>query len=558
MKIAMLQLNFTVGDFEGNTAKILNGYRGACAMGADIVVSTELALFGYPPKDMLERPEYLAQQDACLTKLMPYIGSRGLILGIAERNTTGVGKPLYNSAVLIRDMGIAASWRKKLLPTYDVFDERRYFEPSRSDAVVFDYSGLRIGVLICEDIWGGTENPYGGKIYDLDPLVEMAGKKPDVLMVINGSPYYWGKGDVRYDLVVHVARRIACPVVYVNQVGGNDDLVFDGRSFAVNKYGRGLSSLTPYETDIEVIDTDDQSCGLAQYWLNDHLIGDLYDVLVLGTRDYVQKTGHDSVVVALSGGIDSAVTACIAVAALGKNNVLGLALPCDPYSGEESVEDARMLAKNLGIDFSVISIRELYDTFGRALAPVIEWYEPGERPEDVTEENIQARIRGAVMMAITNRRRRGKKSLVLSTGNKSELSQGYCTMYGDMVGGLAPLSDVWKTDVYKLAKYICGSYDIIPMRTRTKPPSAGLRVGQQDSDSLPPYEALDPILKAYIEEQLTMEKIVSRGHSEDVVRQVIERVNHNEFKRRQMAPGLKVTNKAFGTGRRWPIAAMYR
>lgn len=554
MKITMLQQNFTVGDFEGNTAKILRGYKEACRNGAELVVSSELAIWGYPPKDMLERPGYVAKQDEYFENLCAEIGEVGLIIGITERNKS-VGKPLFNSAVLIENGKVIATRCKTMLPTYDVFDESRYFQPGKEIARVVKYRGKRLGILVCEEIWkNGTENPYGEPLYQCDPIEELKDDKPDILAVINGSPYYWGKGSVRFDLVGNIASRLNCPVIYVNQVGGNDDLIFDGRSFALDSSGRCMGAGNPSEEKIVMVDTESKIEILYQF--DQDQIKYLYDALVLGTRDYVKKTGHDTGVVALSGGIDSAVTAHIAVDALGRKNVIGVGMPSPPYSPEDSLEDAWELAQMLDIKFHIIPIRDIYNSFGRALEPVIGWYEPGSCEGDVTEENIQPRTRGVLVMAMTNRKG-PKKPLLISTGNKSEIAMGFCTLYGDTAGGLAPISDVWKTDVYDLANYINRFRNRIPKNTITKPPSAGLRVNQKDEDSLPPYRILDPILHAYIEEQKEFEEIVAMGHDGAVVRRVINQVNRNEFKRRQMPPGLKITSKAFGTGRRWPIAAKF-
>ena len=551
----MLQQNFTVGDIEGNTKKIMDGYREACDRGVELVVSSELGLFGYPPKDLLERKEYLLKQNEVLETLLPHIGDAALILGAADRNIFE-GKPLHNSALVLRDRSIPYRRHKSLLPTYDVFDESRYFESGNPKAVtIFAHKGLNVGILICEEIWNGTENPYGEKLYSYDPVGRIKDRlrHPQILIVINASPYYWGKGNVRFSLVSGIAQELYCTVVYVNQVGGNDDLIFDGRSFAVDKNGNCISAAKLFEEDIVIVDTKSKIEVSYPFDLNQ--TKDLYDALVLGTRDYVLKTGHDFAVVALSGGIDSAVTAHIAVEALGRENVMGVGMP-SPFSSQDSIDDAWELAKILGIVFCAIPIFNIYDACGKALKPVIGWYEPGSVNGDVTEENIQARIRGLQVMAITNRKGK-RKPLLISTGNKSETAMGFCTLYGDTAGGFAPLSDVLKTDVYNLANYICRFRNQIPKSTLTKAPTADLRPNQKDEDSLPPYRILDPILHLYIEEQKGFEEIVSSGHDEATVRRVIDQVNKNEFKRRQMPLGLKVTSKAFGTGRRWPIAAKF-
>lgn len=554
MKIAMLQQNFTVGDFEGNTKKILDGYREACSRGAELVVSSELCFLGYPPKDLLEHKNYIEQEQVAYYGLFSDIGNTGLIVGITQRNRKEYGKPLYNAAKLIENQLCRTAWQKVLLPSYDVFDETRYFEPADlSSSHSKKIHNSKVSMLICEDIWNGTENPYGEHIYKRDPLIELEYNKQDILIVINGSPYYWGKGNVRFDLVSSIAKRLKCCVIYVNQVGGNDDLIFDGRSFAVDSSGRCIATAKPFEEDIVIVDTNSKAEVPYPFDLNQ--FKNLYDALVLGTNDYVRKTGHNFAVVALSGGIDSAVTAHIAVAALGRENVMGVGMP-SPFSSQDSLEDAVKLATILGIEFRVMEINEIYAACGRALDPVIGWYEPGSIEGDVTEENVQPRIRGLLVMAITNRKGK-RKPLLISTGNKSETAMGFCTLYGDTAGGFAPISDVLKTDVYGLANYICRIGNRIPKSTLTKAPTADLRPNQKDEDSLPPYRILDPILHAYIEEQKNFEEIVAMGHDETVVRRVIDQVNRNEFKRRQMPPGLKVTSKAFGTGRRWPIAAKF-
>lgn len=556
MKIAMLQQNFVVGDIEGNARKILAGYKDACRQGADLVVSSELALFGYPPKDMLERKSYLDLQNEWLEKIKAEVGEVGLVLGVAKRNSNKEGKPLFNRAILIENEKIYYRWDKVLLPTYDVFDEDRYFESGESRAHTFTYKGYRIAMLVCEDIWNGNEGDSGHKMYHRDPIGELIDQQCDILIVINGSPYYWGKGDIRFDLVRNIAKKLDCVVVYTNQVGGQDELVFDGRSFAVNQYGRCIAAANPFMEDLVVFDVDNK--GKAEYPFDANRLGQLYGALVLGTRDYVHKSGFDSVVIGLSGGIDSALTARIAVDAFGKKNVVGVSMPSE-FSSEGSVADARQLAENLGTDFHVVPITGAYNAIGEALGPVIGWRRPGTIDGDVTEENVQARIRGILLMAFTNRVYLGRRFMLLTTGNKSEGSEGYCTLYGDTAGGFAPLIDVYKTTVYDLARYTNRERGaIIPENTIRKPPSAELRPNQKDTDSLPDYDVLDPILKLHIEKQKSWQDIVaSTGHHEAVVREAIRLLNKAEYKRRQYPPGPKVTAKAFGSGRRWPITGKF-
>ncbi len=547
MKVAILQQNFVVGDIKGNTDKIIRGYKQACQKGADLVVCSELALFGYPPKDLLLLPDKLAAQQRCLQKLAKEVGQVGLVIGIAEQNS-GRGKPLFNTAVLIEQGKITAKWRKVLLPTYDVFDEDRYFEPGEAKSFVFTYHGKRLAMLVCEDIWGDY---LDSSLYKDNPLDLLAEESLDLLVVINGSPYHWGKGSERFEVVSKVARLLGCSVVYANQVGGNDDLVFDGRSFVVDSQGQCIGSALPFQEDLVVVDIGNSS--VCSYYFDQQNMQDLFTALILGTRDYVLKTGHSSVIVALSGGIDSAVVLCLAAAAIGADNVTALSLP-SPFSSAGSIADARDLSERLGVDFKVISIDQIYQTYGQALQPFIGWYTPGEIEGDVTEENIQARIRGNIVMAFANRK---AGSLVLSTGNKSELAVGYCTLYGDMAGGFAVIADLPKTLVYRLAEFINKDREIIPRNILQKPPSAELRPDQQDTDSLPPYEILDAVLDMFIEKRMSVDEIVKQGFARELVVRIIKMVTKNEYKRQQMPVGLRVTSKAFGSGWRFPIAAKY-
>lgn len=543
MKITTLQLNFTVGDIAGNTKKIAEKYREACSRGAELVVATELALFGYPPKDMLLQGEYLKKHDQHLNLLREQIGETPLVVGIVEKNENG-GKALFNSAAVIQNGKIIHTQRKTLLPTYDVFDEGRYFEPNDEKLSAFNYRGKRIAVLVCEDIWGGAEGSRGGKLYRRDPVEELKSENLDALIVINGSPYSLGKGDMRFRLVSGVAKELGCAVVYANQVGGNDDLVFDGRSFAVNKKGECVGFSGAFAESAAEVDIENGEKVL--YPSDKDSIADLYRALVLGTKDYVDKSNFPKALIALSGGIDSAVTAAIAIDALGADRVVGVSMP-SKYSSEGSVEDAESLAKNLGMEFRVMSIAEVFSQYEKTFK------EAGVPLAGVAEENIQARIRGNYIMYLSNT----LGYVVLTTGNKSEISVGFCTLYGDTAGGFAVISDVYKTLVYELAKYINRDSEIIPLNTVTKPPSAELRPGQEDEDYLPPYDILDGILKAYIEERKSPGEIAALGFDEETVRWVLSKVNGNEYKRRQMAPGVKITPIAFGSGRRFPIIAKF-
>jgi NAD+ synthase (glutamine-hydrolysing) len=550
MKIGILQLNFKVGDFALNTQKILEGYRNAVEKGATLVVTSELALFGYPPGDMLLRNDYLKQQNHNLERLSQCIDGAGLILGVASSAAGDAGMPLYNSAALIQNKKIVFLQHKCLLPNYDVFDEKRYFEALTEPTGVIQYNGRRLGILICEDIWSDVETIAGKRMYRANPVDAFARRPIDVLLTINASPFYTGKTKIRRAIARSIVRKLKCPLIYANQVGGNDELIFDGQSFAMDRGGEFIARAMGFSEQILVFDIETST--RVQPGPID-ATRDLLDALILGTRDYVLKsTGKSPVLVALSGGIDSAVTACIASRALGPENVCGVGMP-SAFSSEGSVADARQLAENLGIRFELIPIGQVYDIFGKTLEPVIDWRSPGSRENDVTEENIQARIRGAIMMAISNRR----GGIVLSTGNKSELSVGYCTLYGDMAGGFAVLSDVYKTKVYDLARHINRDSEIIPWNTINKAPSAELSPDQRDQDSLPPYDVLDAVLAAYIEQGLEEDDIAAQGFDSTTVRWIINRLNANEYKRRQMAPGLKVTQKAFGIGRRLPIAARF-
>jgi len=549
MKLGLLQLNFVVGDVEGNKAKLLRAYRKACAGGAQLTVCSELALYGYPPLDLLERSAYVAEHDRALCDLAQHVGEVGLVLGATQPNP-GAGKPLFNAALLVRKGRVEQRWRKALLPSYDVFDETRYFEPGTKRAFCFDYDGTKLAMLLCEDIWGGAEQLNCPQLYGRDPVAELQDERPDVVIVPNGSPYCVGKHEERLLQVAEVAHTLGSCVVYVNQVGGNTDLVFDGGSFVVNERGQMLGCAKAFEQDVAVVDTD----ALPTHCPTEEDVETLYRALVLGVGDYVRKTGHRSVVVGLSGGLDSSVTACIAAAALEPERVTGMIMP-SPFSSEHSVTDAEALVERLGIGCQTVPIERIYRAYDQTLAPVLAWHTPGAVAGDVTEENVQARIRGNVLMAFSNR---NAGTLVLSTGNKSELAVGFCTLYGDMAGGFSALSDVWKTQVQALGAWLNRQRETLPPNVLLKPPSAELRPGQRDTDSLPPYDVLDPILKAYLEDGLSTTELQKLGLADErTVAQVLSAVNRNEHKRRQMAPGLKVTSKAFGSGRRVPIAAKF-
>jgi NAD+ synthase (glutamine-hydrolysing) len=543
MKIALAQLNPTVGDFAGNSAKILDFARRAQEKGADLAVFSELCLCGYLPMDLIERPHFIERNErelACLAKKL----SIPSVVGYAARAKGPTGKSAANAAALLANGEIQFVQHKMLLPTYDVFDESRYFQPATAQNIV-TFGGQNLGITICEDIW--NDKTYWAKpLYDRDPVAELVAKGANLIINISGSPYTIDKRTLRVNMLRALAKSHGLPVVYVNQVGGNDSLVFDGGSVVVLPDGRIPALASSFEEDLVLYDTETSNGELhCQPSTELELV---HKALTCGTRDYVRKSGFRAVVVGLSGGIDSSVVAAIAVAALGRENVLGVSMP-GPYSSEGSRADARQLADNLGIEFLTIPITDVFSSYEAALAETFRG-----RPEDVTEENLQARVRGNYLMALSNK----FGSMVISTGNKSEMAVGYCTLYGDMAGGLAMLSDVPKTMVYELADLINTERELIPRASIEKPPSAELRPNQTDQDSLPPYDVLDQILKAYIEEVKSPEEIAARyGIAIDLVRSIAGKFDRNEYKRRQAPPGLKITSRAFGLGRPFPIVQKF-
>jgi len=543
MKIALAQINPIVGDLQGNRRKIVDYAHQAYRQGAELIIFPEMCVAGYPPQDLLDMPAFIeAVAHTVETIALEVPQDLGVILGAPIRNEQPVGKRLFNAALLLEGGRIVAQVTKRLLPTYDVFDEYRYFEPGPSQPIVH-WRGLRIGLHICEDMWNNEDwAPY--HLYNENPVDELAAQGLDLFVNISASPFSLGKHDERSRIIEGICREHRVPFVYVNQVGANTELIFDGDSRVHAPDGSILLCAPPFREALLLWDTD---ASYAPYVHQRTETEDLHDALVLGIRDYFYKTGaFEKVVLGLSGGIDSAVTCALAVAALGPERVVGVAMP-SKYSSPESVEDARQLADNLGIPFHVIPIMPAVDAFREMLAPVF-----ADLPEDVTEENIQARVRGVTLMALSNKFR----YLLLSTGNKSEMAVGYVTLYGDTNGGLAVLADVYKTQVYRLARYInarAGRY-LIPERILTKPPSAELRPGQKDTDTLPPYEVLDVILQRYIEHREEVDEIVAAtGFDRALVADILCRVDRNEYKRRQTPPGLRVTGKAFGIGRRLPI-----
>jgi len=543
MKIALVQFNPTVGDFAGNSAKILELAQLAQQRGADLAVFSELCLCGYLPLDLIERPQFIARNErelACLAKKLPIPS----IVGYAAHVNESTGKAAANAAALLDQGSIAFVQHKMLLPTYDVFDESRYFQPARTQ-IPFLFHEQRLGITICEDMWNDKKF-WAKQLYDRDPIAELVGKGAALLINISGSPYTIDKSALRINMLRSLAKTHGRPVIYVNQVGGNDGLVFDGRSLVIMPDGRIAAQAALFDEDLVLFDTE---TGLGE--IHPQPGSELevaLQALICGTRDYVRKSGFSKVVVGLSGGIDSSVVAAIAVAALGRENVLGVSMP-GPYSSEGSRTDAEVLAQNLGIEFLTLPISDVFDSYRLALS------EPFRgRPENVAEENLQARIRGNFLMALSNK----FGSMVLSTGNKSEMAVGYCTLYGDMAGGLALLSDVPKTMVYALAETINGERELIPRPSIEKPPSAELRPNQKDQDSLPPYDVLDTILKAYIEEVKSPDEIAAQyGYDRGLVQSIAIRVDRNEYKRRQAPPGLKITSRAFGLGRPFPIVQKF-
>ena len=542
MKIALAQIDPTVGDFTGNLQKIIAFSRRAADLGARLTVFSELAICGYPPADLLEKPSFLARCRTAVEELRAatFDLPTAILAGVALPAGGADGKPAFNAAVLIDHGNLLLEQHKCLLPFYDVFDEQRYFSPSGPQKVI-DFEGTRLAVTICEDAWN-DKSFWPRQLYDIDPVVELMRQNPALLINLSSSPYWHHKRTIRREMLTAIARRDGIPVLMSNQVGGNDSLVFDGSSLALNARGELIAQAKSFEEDLVVVDPFNAAPVALP---DDDETEAAYRALVLGTRDYVRKCGFQKALIALSGGIDSALVAAVAADALGAENVTAIGMP-SPYSSSGSVDDSRKLAANLGIRFETISINELFADFNHALAPLFKGL-----PPDTTEENIQPRIRGTILMALSNK----FGALVLTTGNKSEMAVGYCTLYGDMVGALAVIGDLVKTRVYAVCRWINREREVIPKTILEKPPSAELRPGQMDTDSLPPYEVLDPIVEAYVERYETPETIAEeRGFPLDLVQQVVRLIERSEYKRQQAAPVLKVTSKSFGMGRRFPIA----
>ena len=555
MRFALAQINPIIGDQDGNQARIADWIDRARKHGADLVIFPELSVLGYPPRDLLLKRSMIERERPAVEELAGHCRDIAALIGFADVNTDPTGRPLKNAAALCADGRIQSVHHKTLLPLYDVFDEQRYFQPGdRTELACLERAGgkpIRIGISICEDLWN-DERIWGRPIYTKNPIRELADAGADVLVNISASPFWQGKPEARARMFGEQVAEHGVPLLFANQVGGNDELIFDGSSAAFDAHGRLIAQAKAFEEDLLIVDFDDpKSLRVEPTAAGDDAI---LDALILGTCDYARKCSFNEAVIGLSGGIDSSLVAAVAVEALGPKNVHGLAMP-SRYSSDHSLADAERLAANLGIDYRVVSIAELHDAFDRQLAPLFD----GRGP-DVTEENVQARVRGSILMAMSNK----FGWLLLTTGNKSELAVGYCTLYGDMCGGLAVIADVPKMMVYRLCELVNrrAGRDIIPQSTLTKPPSAELRPHQTDQDSLPPYELLDKILNLYVEREEPIEDIAKAlsgepGFSEEVLRNVVRMVDRSEYKRKQAPPALKVTSRAFGTGRRMPIAARY-
>jgi len=545
VKIALAQINPTVGDFTGNADKLRRFTQDARSRGADLVLFPELSVCGYPPRDLVEVPTFVSRSRQVLEELAAEFPDISIITGFPSPAASDTGKTVMNSAALLCEGRIDFIQSKRLLPTYDVFDESRNFAPAAIQHL-FPLCGQSIALTICEDAWNDKAF-WSRRLYGPDPVDDLVRAGGQIVLNISASPFNVGKRELRQAMLASIARQHHVPVLLVNQVGGNDSLVFDGSSVALNPQGEVFAQARSFEEDLILVDTSSMTGDMHEQVPGEE--GSAYAALVLGTRDYVRKCGFSKVVVGLSGGIDSALTAVIAVDALGAENVIGVSMPSQ-YSSQGSITDARKLASNLGICFHVVAIREIFESYRTALSGIFHGL-----GEDVTEENLQARARGAILMAVANK----FSALVLTTGNKSEIGVGYCTLYGDMVGGLAVISDVPKTLVYALARYVNASRALIPEATLTKPPSAELRPDQKDSDSLPPYDVLDRILEEYVGNLKSAPEIAAlTGFDEEVVQFVIRLIDRSEYKRQQAAPGIRISTKAFGVGRRFPVAARHQ
>jgi len=543
MKIALAQINPTIGDFTLNTEKIMAASEKAIGLSCDLIVFSELVISGYPPRDLLEKKGFVEANLMNLQNLVKSIKGIGVICGFVDKNPVKGGNPLYNSAVLFDKGKILHQVHKRLLPTYDMFEERRYFEPGKEYSSFF-YKGYRMGLTICEDIWNDKDF-FSRQLYPVDPVERMIKEGVNLLINISASPYHVGKREFKWGMFGDISKKYRVPLLYVNQVGGNDSVLFDGISLAFDSKGKMVARARDFEEDIVILDTDREKGDLHPVSETD--IHSILNALIMGTRDYVRKCGFSRAVVGLSGGIDSALTACITIQALGKENVAAIFMPSQ-CTIKENFEDTKELAANLGIKLFHVSIEGIFKKFLQELSPLFK-----DVATEVTGQNIQARIRQIILMALSNK----LGYLLLSTGNKSELAVGYCTLYGDMSGGLAVISDVPKTMVYEIAHLINKEKEVIPQRIIQKPPSAELKPDQLDQDDLPSYEVLDGVLKAYIEDNKAADEIIGMGFEQSIVRDIISLVDRNEYKRHQSPPGLKITTKSFGYGRRHPIAQRY-
>ncbi|MBD1912255.1 MULTISPECIES: NAD+ synthase [unclassified Leptolyngbya] len=569
MKIAIAQLNPTIGDLAGNAQRILEAAQQAIAQDARLLLTTELALCGYPPRDLLMQPSFITTMESTLEQLARDLPPElAVLVGTVERNDQAIvsgGKPLYNTAALLEGGQVQQYFRKRLLPTYDVFDEDRYFERGNASdcfQVAVGDTTVTVGVTICEDLWNDEEF-WGKRTYNVNPVDDLAAKGADLVVNLSASPFCVGKQHMREAMLHHGAKRCHLPILYANQVGGNDDLIFDGNSVAFNRHGEVVERATSFETDLRIVTFDPNTRNIKRGTITplpECPEAEIWGALVLGVRDYVQKCGFQRVVLGLSGGIDSSLVAAIATAALGSENVLGILMP-SPYSSDHSITDALSLADNLGIQTHTLPIEEPMKAFDKSLEPVFAGTQFG-----IAEENIQSRIRGVLLMAVSNK----LGHLLISTGNKSEMAVGYCTLYGDMNGGLAAIADVPKTWVYSVCQWLneggwqewhygmSNPQEVIPNNVITKPPSAELKPGQVDQDSLPSYDVLDDILDRFVEDHQSPAEIVAAGHDPAVVDKVVRLVTIAEFKRKQAAPGLKISDRAFGSGWRMPIANRWR
>jgi len=560
MIVGLLQLNSTIGDFAANREKLLSAYTEAVSRGAEFVLAPELFLCGYPPRDLLLREDFVEANLAALEAAARQAGAVPLCTGFVDKNSERPGRALKNSAAVLQNGKVVWRMTKSLLPTYDVFDEDRYFEPAKK-IEPFVFNGKNIGITICEDIWN-DEDFWPERLYRRDPVKELISQGAEMILNISASPWHDGKERTRLEMLRRVARDEKIPLAQVNAIGANDELIFDGHSVALDACGELLALGKGFAEDILVVELDSSrrrgNESQTEKSETPHVVSCdsifppreqlLFSALSLGVRDYVRKCGFKSVIVGLSGGIDSALVAAIAADALGAENIFGVSMPAR-YSSSGSLTDAEKLARNLGVRYEVLPIEPVFNSVESQLQKVFAGTKPNE-----TEENIQSRLRGVTLMALSNK----FGALVLTTGNKSEMAVGYCTLYGDMNGALAPIADVLKTDVYKIARWVNREREIIPSASITKPPSAELRPGQTDQDSLPPYEILDAILDLYVVKNFSNTEIVARGFDAAVVNDVVNKINFSEYKRRQAAPGLKVSPRAFGMGRRIPVAQKFR